>query len=353
MHRILVAVHGLLLASLFACSPPPQAPSEAAFYVYRLDPPALVQLSADGTPLREIPIADPAGCDLDNLFPPPQGASLAMEWNCSFGQTVILLDTDTGKFKQAVTDSDSHFLAWAPDGQSLYLKVNTIAHPQVLRLHLNGSRESLPITELTYDLAPDWNGAGFIYSFSRGMGFGSEMDMAGSDGSNVKPIKIDLQFYLSFARWSPDGKQIAYIKTPDSQTPFTVGELWVMSADGSNERKLADADSGHGFAPVWSPNGAQLAFVARDNPQDAAADQSSSALVSNIHLVNVQSGVETPLTKFKLTDVGMPVWSPDGNQLAITLVMNDKMKVVLVDAASGAARQVLAESTCCAARIRK
>ena len=353
MHRILVAVHGLLLASLFACSPPLQAPSQAAFYVYRLDPPALVQLSADDITLREIPIADPPGCNLEDLFPPPQGSSLAMEWNCSFGQTVVVLDTDTGKFKQAVTDSDSHFLAWAPDGQSLYLKVNTIAHPQVLRLHLNGNRGPLPITELTYDLAPDWNGTGFIYSFSRGMGFGSEMDMAGSDGSNSKQIKNDPQFYLSFARWSPDGKQIAYIKTPDSQTPFTVGELWVMSTDGSNARKLADADSGHSFAPAWSPNGAQLAFVVRDNPQDAAADQSSSALVSNIHLVNMQSGTETPLTKFKLTNVGMPAWSPDGNQLAITLVMNDKMKVVLVDAASGAARQVLAESTCCAAWIRK
>ena len=126
-----------------------------------------------------------------------------------------------------------------------------------------------------------------------------------------------------------------------------------MSADGSNARKLADADSGHGFAPAWSPNGAQLAFVARDNPQDAAADQSSSALVSNIHLVDVQSGMETPLTKFQLTNVGTPVWSPDGNRLAITLVMNDKMNVVLVDAVSGAAQQVLAESTCCAAWIWK
>ena len=353
MLRKLIVIHLFLLASLVACSSPTQAPFSVEFYVFRFEPPALVQLSADDQPLREIPMSTPSGCGLDNLFPSPRGANMAIEWNCSVGQTVVLLNTDTGRFKQAVTDSDSHFLAWAPDGESLYLKVNTIDHPQVLRLHLNGNRDILPITQLTYDLAPAPGGGGFVSSFSRGMGFGSEMDMARSDGRNVKQLIADPQFYLSFARWSPDGKRIAFIKIPDSQTPFTVGELWLMSADGSNAYKLAEADSGHGFAPAWSPDGAQLAFVARDNPDDPAADQSAAALVSNIHLVNVQSGAETPLTKFKLTNVGMPVWSPDGKQIAITFVMNDKMNVILIDAASGETRQVLAGSACCSAWIRK
>ena len=80
--------------------------------------------------------------DSQDLFPSPRGASLAIEWSCSFGQAVVWLDTDTGEFKQAVTDSDSHFLAWAPDGESLYLKVNTINHPQIVRLHVDGSRET-------------------------------------------------------------------------------------------------------------------------------------------------------------------------------------------------------------------
>jgi dipeptidyl aminopeptidase/acylaminoacyl peptidase len=353
VHHNLIVIHCSLLASLFACSTPPQARSEVEFSVFRFEPPALVELSADDQPLREIPMATPAGCGLDNLFPSPRGASMAIEWNCSSGKTVVVLNTDTREFKQTVTDSDSHFLAWAPDGESLYLKVNTINHPQILRVHLDGRRDTLPITELTYDLAPDPNGSGFISSFSRGMGFGSEMDMARSDGRNVKQLMADPQFYLSFSRWSPDGKQIAFIKIPDSQTPFTIGELWLMSADGSNAHKLADADSGHGFAPAWSPDGTRLAFVVRDNPADPAADQSAAALISNIHVVNVASGAEAPLTKFNSANVGTPVWSLDGKQVAITLVMNDKMNVVLIDAASGETRQVLAVSACCSAWIRK
>jgi TolB protein len=126
-----------------------------------------------------------------------------------------------------------------------------------------------------------------------------------------------------------------------------------MSADGSNAHKLADADAGHGFPPAWSPDGSQVAFVVRDNPDDLAADGSADALVSNIHLVNVKTGTQRPLTKYGSAKVGSPAWSPDGNQIAVTLVMNDKMNVVLVDAVSGEARQVLADMACCAAWIRK
>ena len=149
-----VAASLLLLTILFACTPLPQTPSNTAFYVYRLEPSALVEISPDGQPLHEIPISIPVGCGLTDLFPSPRGAWLAMELSCSFGQAVVLLNTDTGQLKQAVTDSDSHFLAWTPDGQALYLKVNSINHPQVVRVHTDDSRDNIPITELTYDLAP-------------------------------------------------------------------------------------------------------------------------------------------------------------------------------------------------------
>ncbi len=78
--------------------------------------------------------------------------------------------------------------------------------------------------------------------------------------SDSTVIYADPYNYISFARFSPDGKQIAFIKTPDTQIPFTIGELWVMDADGSNARKLVDADAGHGYAANWSPDGKQNRF---------------------------------------------------------------------------------------------
>jgi Tol biopolymer transport system component len=348
------AVFLLLLTSLLtSCSSTAAPPVRAAFYVFRFEPPALVELSADDKPMHEIPFSMPAGCGLEDLFPSPRGAYLAMELNCSFGQAVLWVNMDTGEVKQAFTKADSHFLAWTPDGGAVYLKVDSLGSPRILCLGVDGRQDFVPITELTYDLAPASDGRDFTFTFSRGMGFGSEMYFAQSDGRIVKQILADPGNYLSFARWSPDGKQIAFIKIPDSQTPFPMGELWLMNADGSSARKLADADAGHGFAPAWSPDGKQIAYVARENLSDPRVQQDSTVLVSNIYLVNVDSGKAMSLTKLKDARVETPVWSPDGNTLAFTVVLNDRMNVVRAEAASGETQPVLTESACCPAWIRK
>jgi TolB protein len=145
-------------------------------------------------------------------------------------------------------------------------------------------------------------------------------------------------------RFSPDGDQIAFIKTPDSPTPFTVGELWIMSADGTNPQKLADVDAGHGYAANWSPDGARIAFVKRENPEDESANQSSDSLISNIYLVNIENGEQTQLTHFSKGRVETPHWSPDGNTLAFNKVLNGRMEVQIADANSGKILSLLKET---------
>ena len=331
-------------------SPPPLSP---VLYVFRLDPPALVELTADYQPVRDIPFSIPAGCQLDNIYPSPRGAYLAVELDCAFGQTVVWVNTDTGEVRQAYTESDSHFLAWVSDGQAIYLKVDSTGNPHIARIDTEGEQNLIPITEPTYDLSPRPNSDDFTFTFSRGMGLGSETWLAQQNGNVVQQIAADKNNYLSFARWSPDGSQIAFIKIPDSPTPFTVGELWVMNADGSSARKLADADAGHGYAASWSADGRKIAFVVRENPEDADADQNASALVSNIYIFDVENSKLSQLTHFQNARVEAPAWSPDGNTIAFTVVLDDKINVYRADVLSGETKLILMESACCPAWMRK
>jgi len=339
---------------LLSCTPQtPRAPLQTSFYAYRFDPPAFLEFSTNFQPIREIPFSIPPNCGLFNLYPAPLGEFIAIELSCPNGQTVLWFDTNAASAAQPVPDSDSHFLAWTFDGSAAYLKVDSLGSPRVLRVSTGGPQEGVPITEFTYDLAASTTEGEFTFTFSRGLGQGSEIWLAGRGGKTVDLLYADPFHYISFARYSPDGGQIAFVKIPDTQTPFTVGELWVMNSDSSNPRKLADADAGHGYAASWSPDGKQIAFVRRENPDEERADQSSEALHSNIYIVDVQTGALTQITHLETGRTEAPFWSPDGNTLAFNVVISDRMEVHLADMATGEIRPLTPDSTCCPAWLRK
>lgn len=53
------------------------------------------------------------------------------------------------------------------------------------------------------------------------------------------------------ARWSPDGKRIAY---------SAKGQIWVADVSGANARQITNVNGG-ASGPVWSPTGDRIAFV--------------------------------------------------------------------------------------------
>ena len=353
--KLLTACCLLLISLLFllSCTPQPPQPTQTSLYIYRLDPPAFVEFSDNFEPLNEIPYTIPLNCSLFNVFSAPIGQFLVIELSCPNGQTVLFWDTESGSFSQPVTGSDSHFLAWSSDGKSAYLKVDSLGDARVIRVDTNGNTRDMEINPWTYDLASQPNSDDFVFTFSGGLGYGSEMTLTRNDVRNFQQIFVDRFNYLSFARYSPNGKQIAFIKIPDSPAPFTVGELWVMDSGGSNARKLAEADAGHGYAANWSPDGKRIAFVRRENSADEEADQSSEALVSNIYLIQVESGEMRQITSLTHGRAETPHWSPDGNTLAFNTVLDGRMEVQIADLSSGAIRPLMAEAGCCPAWMRK
>jgi dipeptidyl aminopeptidase/acylaminoacyl peptidase len=61
----------------------------------------------------------------------------------------------------------------------------------------------------------------------------------------------DSNTHASDARWSPDGKRVAYIAND---------QLWVADLSGANARQLTTVSNGVS-GPVWSPRGDRIAFV--------------------------------------------------------------------------------------------
>jgi Tol biopolymer transport system component len=108
--------------------------------------------------------------------------------------------------------------------------------------------------------------------------------------------------------WSPDRTRIAFA-SPDADEQ-QVGALYVINADGTGLRRLAEQVAAHRW-PVWSPDGTKLAYT-------SYADFDFVTLEGRIgmRVVDVATGVETDLSEDRWDYAASPSWSPDGTRLA-------------------------------------
>ncbi|MGC8857027.1 MAG: TolB family protein [Anaerolineae bacterium] len=345
---------GLLMA--LACTPqrtPPPRSGETHLVALRLSPPALVEF-ANEKEIAQLPLNLP--CPPQALSPAPEGPFVVIEVMCAYGPVALLLDVEKAELTPLFAEParDSRFLAWSADGQRIYLRVDSLGNPRVIAVERATLRsQTLPVPEFVYDLAVSPTGGEILYSLSAGLGYGSEIWRADKQGRNATLLHADRHNILAYARWSPDGHQIAFIKIPDTAVPFPLGELWVMSANGRSAHRLAMADGGHGYAANWSPDGKRLAFVARANPQDTQVEQVAEALLSEIAIADVESGEIQVVTQGVSGRAETPVWSPGGNLLAFAFVSNGRMSVQVAEWPKGWVTPILTESACCPGWMRK
>jgi hypothetical protein len=340
----------LLFTFLTSCASSPNLPTVTPQLIFlNLESWQLVSQPALSSPFSVLPYSIPANCSVYNLYPNPAQSLLAIELICGDEARIEVYDAQTGKTFIPVEDTDSRFLDWTPDGKQIYLKADTLNNPKVVRISVPDEHtETLSFPVTLYDLAVLPDSESVLYSFTQGIGFGSEVWLAGTNGKAIRRVFADKQNIVAYLRPSPNGHQVAFILFPDSQVPFPNGELWMMNIDGSNPHKLADADAGHGYAPAWSPNGTQVAFVARENASDPQVEQSAAALISNVYRIEVQAGALTPVTTFTDAIIESPVWSPDGSSLAFNVIRDGKIQVWVYETNSTAAVPLGNEFSCCA-----
>jgi hypothetical protein len=261
---------------------------------------------------------EPLRCTTQNLIASPNGRYLLRQYNCQdtlWAQLFYL----TLPEKPPTMLPPGYFLDWAPSGK-LFLYRQTeddnillveAANPfQFILLNLpSGAYAAIFVAD----------GQQIIYAASAGLKLGSELGLINlSDGSFSYRRTFPEQIIAS-PRLSPDSAHLAYILMPDSNIPFTIGELWVADfATGAPIQFLAAADAGHGFPPAWAPDGQSLIYVHRDNPDDVLADQRPDALHSNLYQVDIATGNTMPLTTFAGSRVHKALWSPDGQTMVFT-----------------------------------
>jgi serine/threonine protein kinase len=128
--------------------------------------------------------------------------------------------------------------------------------------------------------------------------------------------------------WAPDGRQIAFLR----DTPGGGSEVRLIPPTGGPDRLLAELATSSEYGLAWSPDGRRL----------AVADRSSAEDVVGLFVVDAESGLKERLTLPSDARVSdhQPAFSPDGRTLAFKRSYPSSVRIHLVPAAGGEAREL-------------
>jgi Tol biopolymer transport system component len=145
------------------------------------------------------------------------------------------------------------------------------------------------------------------------------LEMTGLSGeavpSTAQPSTVTVVETGKIAFFSPpqNGWEVAFVSERDGNP-----EIYVVSADGRNTRRLTDHPALDG-GPTWSPSGDQIAFyTARDGNME-------------IYLMDANGGSLQRLTNDPAADTE-PAWSADGSQIAFVSDRDGNPEIYVMNA---------------------
>ncbi len=144
--------------------------------------------------------------------------------------------------------------------------------------------------------------------------------------------------------WSPDGRQLAFVRARTGSADYNLFDLWIMDADGGHARRLTE-QVGRATSPSWSPDGTLVACFGREQQEPGFGDP-----VVRVWVAPVQGGTPRCLTAGDRRSVALnqppmptppPIWSADGRTLVCLMADAGSAHVARVFTGDGHVRAVV------------
>ncbi len=179
--------------------------------------------------------------------------------NASGNYEIATINPDgTGLLRLTMHEASDTQPAWSPDGMRIAFQSNRDGQSEIYVMDADGSSPTRLTSHAAYDGYPAWSPDGTRIAFSSNRSGIQAIWVMNADGSN--PVQLSSQPSSVYPTWSPDGSRLAYSADQNGDQFL---ELWLMAADGSDQRLRYDQGSRamDAWARSWSADGRYVSFT--------------------------------------------------------------------------------------------
>ncbi len=210
--------------------------------------------------------------------------------------------------------------SWSPDGKHIVFYSNRDGNNEIYRMDADGKNPLNLSEHPSNDYLPAWSPDGKKIAFTSDRDHKSrEIYTMNLDGSNVIRITTN-EYFEEVPTWSLDGSKILFtrqIKEPSDTSHAANGEIFIMDADGRNEKRLT-FKKGFDSGAKFSPDGKKIAFYGPTEEKNFELFMMDS---DGNNMINLTNDV--------LEDYS-PSWSPDGKWIAYSSGTPEQYDVWLI-----------------------
>jgi Tol biopolymer transport system component len=280
--------------------------------------------------LKIVPTKTPTVKPTPFLFSSLPGWFAYMDFDCNGLCTNLSIIRPDMTDRRVLTDHERGLvldILWSPDGRYLLFQFFTLGETGFVELHLydlQSNSTKILTSEPTGDiLAISWSPDSryFVVGYENTDGQNGTIQQIDVQSGALTNLTGDLKLQSVYPAWSPDGTKITFSGIDSNGTTH----LWLMDAGGANLKELFADEDYQDQMPAWAPGGGNAAFYRQDSDGNAG-------------LWVMDAAGENPRLMFDMQENKVfdpPVWSPNGQYMALILGKEAKTQVWIYDVLSG------------------